>query len=242
MSKERIDRRQLVERHDPRLEAIDEHSPITLGNGDFAFNADITGLQTLYAEYRLPPLCTMSNWGWHSTPNAKGGNYILDDVLMEEFMSGDRKVKYALNVVPGDEECYEWLRKNPQRLNLARIGLSLGGKDIAAAQIGSVSQRLHMYEGYSENKFTVDGAPCNVVAAVDPDCDTLAISISSEMLKNGMGVKFAFPYAEYHITASDWEAPEKHQTTVFKQTSRTLIKSAGWMTARFSFRYRRRKM
>lgn len=41
-----IDRYQLVSRNSPVLENIDLSSPFTVGNGDFAFTADITGLQT----------------------------------------------------------------------------------------------------------------------------------------------------------------------------------------------------
>jgi protein tyrosine phosphatase (PTP) superfamily phosphohydrolase (DUF442 family) len=42
----RIDRRALVTRHNPTLRRADPLSPLSLGNGEFAFTADITGLQT----------------------------------------------------------------------------------------------------------------------------------------------------------------------------------------------------
>ena len=41
-----IDRERLVRRHNPRLGAIDKLSPFTVGNGEFCFTADITGLQS----------------------------------------------------------------------------------------------------------------------------------------------------------------------------------------------------
>ncbi len=44
-----IDRQAPVQRHNPRLRDIDPSSPFTLGNGRFAFTADITGLQSLSA-------------------------------------------------------------------------------------------------------------------------------------------------------------------------------------------------
>lgn len=34
-------------------------SPLQVGNGDFAFNVDNTGMQTLI------PFNTLSSWGWH---------------------------------------------------------------------------------------------------------------------------------------------------------------------------------
>lgn len=41
-----IDRAALVGRHRVTLTAPDAMSPLTVGNGEFAFSADITGLQT----------------------------------------------------------------------------------------------------------------------------------------------------------------------------------------------------
>ena len=64
-----IDRESLVRRHNPINTRIDPLSALSLGNGSFAFTADVTGLQTLEQEYeRSMPLCTMSEWGWHTTP------------------------------------------------------------------------------------------------------------------------------------------------------------------------------
>ena len=41
-----INRKDLVDRHRVRLHAPDAQSPLSVGNGEFAFTADITGLQT----------------------------------------------------------------------------------------------------------------------------------------------------------------------------------------------------
>jgi len=82
-----IDRKNLAKRHNAVLTKIDFESPISLGNGNFAFTADITGLQTLYTEYAAAnaPLCTMSQWGWHTAPNRSGGKYTLADLQMTEY-------------------------------------------------------------------------------------------------------------------------------------------------------------
>src|SRR5688572_16543424 len=66
--REYIDREALVRRHNAVLRQLDPLSPLSLGNGEFAFTADITGLQTLPQLYEnAMPLCTMSQWGWHRT-------------------------------------------------------------------------------------------------------------------------------------------------------------------------------
>src|SRR5829696_5341924 len=68
-----IDRAALVRRHDPVLRKLDPLAPLSVGNGQFAFTADVTGLQTFPEEYEaLAPLCTMSQWGWHTTPRPAG--------------------------------------------------------------------------------------------------------------------------------------------------------------------------
>jgi hypothetical protein len=65
-----IDRFALVNRHNVVVEAPDTLASLSVGNGDFAFTADITGLQTFYTEYeRGVTLGTQSNWGWHTFPN-----------------------------------------------------------------------------------------------------------------------------------------------------------------------------
>jgi len=46
-----INRQDLVRRHNPRLHQLDPLAPLTVGNGGFAFSADVTGLQTLSDEY-----------------------------------------------------------------------------------------------------------------------------------------------------------------------------------------------
>src|SRR5881394_563033 len=70
-----IDRKALVTRHNPVLDKFDPLSPLSIGNGEFAFTAEATGLQTFTAEYeKAMPLCTMSQWGWHTTPLPAGLN------------------------------------------------------------------------------------------------------------------------------------------------------------------------
>ena len=64
-----INRYDLVTRHNPKLSAVDFSSPLSVGNGDFVYTADITGLQSLCTEYAATfPLCTMAHWGVHTLP------------------------------------------------------------------------------------------------------------------------------------------------------------------------------
>ena len=85
-----IDRHALVTRHNVVLRQFDVENPLTIGNGEFAFNCDVTGLQSFpeYYEKKMP-IGILSTWGWHSFPNPNG--YTLDNFKMKEI----KKVKPA---------------------------------------------------------------------------------------------------------------------------------------------------
>src|SRR5258705_3713732 len=46
-----LNRAALINRHNPSASRLDPLSPPSLGNGEFAFTADITGLQTFPSAY-----------------------------------------------------------------------------------------------------------------------------------------------------------------------------------------------
>ena len=65
-----IDREALVERNSPVVTAFDSLASLSVGNGEFAYTVDITGLQTFPDNYsKGVPLGTQSQWGWHSFAN-----------------------------------------------------------------------------------------------------------------------------------------------------------------------------
>lgn len=88
----------MVKRHNPILTAIDYESPLTVGNGFFAYTFDVTGMQSLgryYARNRNP-LCTMAEWGWHTTPFGTDKFACgFGEVEMTEYDFCGRKVAYA---------------------------------------------------------------------------------------------------------------------------------------------------
>src|SRR5215204_7711716 len=118
-----IDRAALVRRHDPVLRQLDPLSPLSVGNGEFAFTADVTGLQTFPEEYEsLAPLCTMAQWGWHTSPRPAGLEG--QELRLTPYDTHGREVRYHTGS-EGQKELYDWLRENPHRLHLGRIGLFL---------------------------------------------------------------------------------------------------------------------
>src|SRR5499427_3472099 len=88
-----IDRASLVARHCPVLRDFDPQNPLSVGNGEFAFTADVTGLQTFSDAFtNTTPLGTLSQWGWHSFPNPEG--WTNEKFQYKEFDVFGRKVGY----------------------------------------------------------------------------------------------------------------------------------------------------
>ena len=213
----RIDRFALVTRHNVTLTKADPLTPLSVGNGELAFTADVTGLQTFPAYYEKGmPLGTLSQWGWHSLPNPQ--NYRIADVL-EEYMVAGRKVPYASGRGPsgGYSPAADWLRANPHRLDLGRIGLRLTKSDGSAAVIedlANTSQTLDLWTGLLSSRFEVEGQPVRVLTVCHPTRDLLALRIESPLLARGqLAVSLAFPYgsAEWRV-AGDWNHPDRHVT------------------------------
>lgn len=209
-----IEREKLVKRHNPILTGIDYESPISLGNGNFAFTADITGFQTLYAEYSAAnvPLCTMSQWGWHTAPNRNGGKYSLADLQMTEYEANGKRYLYAVERKPGNEEVYDWLRHNPHKFNLAKITLNYNGRAINAADVSDIRQELDLYSGVLYSSFTLFGKKVTVVTVCAKSADIAGFSIRCE--GGGLKVEISFPYASHKITGSDWENVDRHTTEI----------------------------
>jgi hypothetical protein len=215
----RIDRCALVTRHNVTLTKPDPLTPLSVGNGEFAFTADITGLQT-FPQYhdKGMPLGTLSQWGWHTSPNPNG--YKLADILEEYEVSG-RKVPYASDreYASGYSPAASWLRANPHRLHLGQIGLRIiksDGTDAKIEDIIKTTQILNLWEGLINSSFEVDSEPVKVLTVCHPQRDILAVRIESALLEKGrLLVSIAFPYGSTEWrNAADWEHPELHTTQI----------------------------
>lgn len=216
-----IDRQKLVTRHDPVLTQVDFDSPLTVGNGELAYTADVTGMQTFYEEYsEVLPLCTQSQWGWHTKPvSAERYEYTLKDLVMTEYDYNGRTVSYPKKKMPGNEEVYDWLRQNPHRLNLAKMGFLWQGRPMKTAGLGESRQELKLYEGILTSEFVYEGRRVSVLTACDDRADTIGFEIRSEALKSELTIALEFPYGSPDISASDWDSKELHTTELVSQSA-----------------------
>jgi Trehalose and maltose hydrolases (possible phosphorylases) len=217
-----INRKELICRHNPILHQVDVHSPLTVGNGDFGFTADVTGLQTLYSDYENTlPLCTMSSWGWHTIPvSEEKEQYTLSDLVMTEYEYLDRKVYYPVRKQLGNEMVYHWLRENAHRMSLVNAALCYQGSQIRAEQLSEIEQELNLYEGIIYSNYKISDQPLKAQTASHFERDSFAYSLTgSEEILQDISVKFSFPYGSPNISGADWQANKANKTEVIEMTA-----------------------
>ena len=213
-----IDRHALVTRHNPTITAIDRSAPFMVGNGNLAFTADITGLQTFQEQYSaLVPLMTQAQWAWHSFPNPQ--KFTLERAQVPIKVRGKtQKYPYLSDWEQAKQPDIQWLRENPHRFSLGRLGLHLAGAEGKAAAFGELSatrQTLDMWTGRLSSSFVFDGIPVEVETSVHPDRDLIIVRLKSKLLADGrLGVDLRFPGvgAKLNPDPADWAHPETHST------------------------------
>src|SRR5438034_10966243 len=91
-----IDRKALVQRHNVINISADSLSSLSVGNGSFAFTADVTGMQSFPDAYaKGVPLGTESEWGWHSFPNTE---HLRIEQAQKTYELEGRKISYTVQV------------------------------------------------------------------------------------------------------------------------------------------------
>lgn len=219
-----IDRKALVTRHDVKLTAADPLSPLSVGNGRFAFNADVTGLQTFPAHYaNTIPLTTMAEWGWNRFENTEG--YTLADTFVKVDTYG-REVQY--NIISSSPAA-QYLRANPHQTHLGQIGFVLtdqNGRQLTVDDLSRTDQTLHLWEGQLVSRFVADGQPVQVQTVAHPEFDGIAVSVDSPLLRDGrakISLRFAYPSATWGNDPADWTKPTRHQTQTLREDETTAL-------------------
>jgi hypothetical protein len=212
-----IDREALVRRHHPVLTTFDIEAPLSVGNGEMAFTADVTGLQTFAEAYDgTIPLGTLAQWGWHTAPNPQG--WSLERFRFTKLEAGGRRVPHA--DIPGDRRTpeVEWLRANPHRLHLGRLGFRLAladGREATREDVRGIEQVLDLWSGVLRSRFRLEGETVEVETVCHPRLDLVAVRVVSPLLPRGrIALRLRFPYGSGDPTATDWTRPEAHGTTL----------------------------
>ena len=175
-----IDRQALVSRHNIDWPSLTGEIP--LGNGNFAFNADGTGLQTFGGN-------TMSHWCWHSFP-LPAGSTAADVKPWAALESGRLR-----GVTTPPPKLRDWLYLNPHPLNLGRLGfIDAEGKRIVAADCVAETRHLDLWRGLLVTRFRYRGEIVDVQTCVDMARDVVAVKVVSPALRQGtLRVRLDFP-------------------------------------------------
>lgn len=209
-----IDRQALVSRHNPHITRIDPEAAVTVGNGDFAFTADVTGLQSFPDLYFAEgiPLETLSTWAWHSDPNPEG--LTLADTMVDYPFYGREVAFPAQQSTPAGD----YFRRNPHPVPLGRLGLELDGQPLRPEAIADIDQTLDLWTGVVVSRFTLNGEPVEVVTAAAGEGAGLAVIVGSPLIEAGrLRAVLAFPF-DYDLAAKNkpaliWD-DDAHQTVL----------------------------
>ena len=219
-----IDREALVRRHSVHVTTLDPESALSIGNGDFAFTVDATGLQNfddLYREKGIPTE-TLSAWAWHSFPNTEG--YTFDQTMTLYDFHG-RKVPFAAREKSPEGQ---YFRINPHPAALGQISFIYKGRELCPKDLSSINQTLDMWTGVVTSRYLLDGKAVDVVTVAHPDRSIVSAEVHSILLSTGeLEIRFRFPYA-YRASVKNkppfiWDQPEAHTTSVINKNNNSAL-------------------
>ncbi len=203
-----INRKEVVQRHTIHISKADPLSSLSVGNGNFAFTVDVTGMQSFPEYYAAGvPLGTQSVWGWATTP----GNYSFEETLKEYDFAG-RKVSYSVQT---KSPAVEYFRANPHRLQLGNVAMEITKKDgtLAVLQdIQHINQQLDVWTGEISSRFTVEGDTVKVITVGDQLEDGVAFSITSSLLQQGrlkIRLRVPEPTGQWKDVGVNWGKADK---------------------------------
>ncbi len=205
-----IDRRTLVARHAIEWNELDGRIP--LGNGEFCFNADATGMQTFGGS-------TMAHWAWHSFPLPPG---LTPERVPPTGTFQRGRLTGGDHFPAGTEALAAWMFDNPHSMNLARVRLrGADGRELVPGDVARVSRRLDLWSGVQSSRFEVSGEAVSVETCVHPALDAVAIRIESPLVARGeLQVALDFPYPSLRNEAwvGDFASEDAHATALVRGT------------------------
>lgn len=219
-----IDRKGVIDRHRIIIQQFDSLASLSIGNGNFAFTVDPTGLQSFPEKYiNGVPLGTQSSWGWHSFPNRQ--NFSMDETYRAYSFNG-KSVNYSVqgHTSSRQNQAVEYFRSNPHRLQLANIGIEFydtGFRQLPWAEIKNINQQLDLWSGVIRSQYNVLQIPVEVTTVGHPDQDLISFKIRSPLIaSNGARIRIRLPSpgGAWKDTGNHWDTlPGQH----FSYTMRT---------------------
>lgn len=208
-----IDRQALVGRNNPHVQTMDALSSLSVGNGEFAYTVDATGLQSFPAHYaKGVPLGTQSQWAWHCFPNPD--NLRREETLVDyDFHHGHKEV-YATKAGSSQRSlaAYDWYRENPHRLHLGIIGFDFDS-GVSPQSVANIHQTLNLWTGTINSHFSIGKDAYHVATSCHPQLDMIAARIHTKA-RTPIAFRFAYPTGAHSDDACDWQKSNLHTTTI----------------------------
>jgi hypothetical protein len=209
-----IDRHALVARHN--IQWNEAEGRLALGNGEFCFGVDGSGLQTFSGN-------TMAHWGWHSFPLPQG--WTADRVPSTGTFQKGRNTG-GDQFPPGTQAIRTWMFDNPHIMNLGRLRLMYAdGRALAPADLGGLDRTLDLWTGVQTACYQVAGQQVKVETCVHPRFDLVAVRIESPLVESGqleVALDFAYPTLNHSAWVGDFTRTTGHSTTATRAGERRL--------------------
>jgi hypothetical protein len=211
---ERIDRHALVTRHDIRWNQVDGRLP--LGNGEFCFGTDATGLQTFAGN-------SMSHWGWHSFPLPEGWTphrVPSTGTFQKGRNTGGDKFPAGTNAIRS------WMFDNPHIMNLGRLRLMhRDGRVLTPGDLTVLDRTLELWTGVQTSHYVVAGQEVKVETCVHPRFDLVAVRIESPLVASDeleVALDFAYPSLKKAVWVGNFTRTTGHATTAIRRGARRI--------------------
>lgn len=141
-----------------------------------------------------------------------------------DWWTHGRLVNYNQNN-PAEADISNWLVQNPQRLNLANMGIHFGDGSVTESQLEDKSQDLDLWSGSISSSFAYEGSRVDVKTWSHPGDSIVAIEVKSDLLRTGkLGVFYEFPYSDLAKFDAPyvgvWNDTTHHNTSIQSESHR----------------------
>lgn len=200
-------KKEFISKFDIHHKEMDISNPLTVGNGNFAFTCDVTGVQTLYEAYRRIPLCTMSNFIW-AQRNTEG------QIPYQEYARAQdgAPIRYMTDTESKD---YDKFRDDVFKFDLFKLVFLYKNERLKQEQIEVVSQQLSLYDGILISKFKIEGILVEVETKIPQNHNNLQIKIQTKLKDLALKIIFFEPASTMEGRTEKQSSYEVEQNVFF---------------------------
>ena len=211
-----IDRKEVVTRNNISTDNFREI--LALGNGEFCFGVDGTGLQNFGGNI-------MANWAWHSMPLPDGAS--MADVPETGTIETGKLVD-GMKQASARKDVSTWMFRNPHKFSMGRFRFADDmGNAIDSSEISDLVRKLDLWTGVHSSYFKLKGSPVRVTTLVHPVVGMVTTRIESELLEDGgLAVILDFPYPIEGVGNKlqdpwygRWDADDRHTSLMARTES-----------------------